>query len=166
MPNWCDNRIEISGEGLADLLAFVASEDNAFDFEKIIPMPGILKHTAGGFRKFEVDGKEIKLNAWWTPNSGDFQIDHQEARPFTADEEAELAAIGHTCWYSWCIANWGTKWNSKWAELDAGEDYAQVRFSTAWSPPVEVIEALRERFPAMHITAFYDEPGMCSAGYY
>ena len=39
-------------------------------------------------------------------------------------------------------------------------------FDTAWSPPEPVIFALRNKFPDVGITAFFDEPGMAIAGYY
>ena len=44
MPNYCDNilSIEATPDVLDQLRRFVASEENEFDFEKIIPMPGNL----------------------------------------------------------------------------------------------------------------------------
>ena len=38
-------------------------------------------------------------------------------------------------------------------------------FDTAWGPPVGVIHKLRELYPEVSVTAFYDEPGMEVAGY-
>lgn len=166
MPNWCYNRIEICADNAEEIVRFVGSDETAFDFEKIVPMPAILKHTTSGYRKFEIEGEERELRAWWIPCTGDFAADHKAARPFTQEEEAELAAIGYSCWYDWALANWGTKWNTSHADMDSNADYARFEFNTAWSPPEPVIEALREKFPEAHITAFYDEPGMCVAGYY
>ena len=42
----------------------------------------------------------------------------------------------------------------------------EYTFSKAWSPPEPVIEKLRQLYPDVQITAFYDEPGMEIAGYY
>ena len=46
------------------------------------------------------------------------------------------------------------------------EEYIVYLFDTAWSPPEPVIQALREKFEEVNITAFFDEPGMEIAGYY
>jgi hypothetical protein len=46
------------------------------------------------------------------------------------------------------------------------DDQVEYTFSTAWSPPEGVIEKLREQYPDVSITAFFDEPGMEIAGYY
>ncbi len=70
-------------------------------------------------------------------------------------------------WYDWNINNWGTKWDidGKYSELD-GDDYSfQVTFETAWSPPEQIYYALREKYPTVDITWFYDEPGAQVAGY-
>ena len=73
-------------------------------------------------------------------------------------------------WWDWRIQNWGTKWNTYDDELSETEDSLEYRFSTAWSPPEMAIAHLREIFKPerddVHITAFYDEPGMEIAGYY
>ena len=70
-------------------------------------------------------------------------------------------------WWDWRVQNWGTKWNSYDCEvIEIDDEQIEYRFSTAWSPPEGVIEKLREQYPDIEITAFYDEPGMEIAGYY
>jgi hypothetical protein len=57
MPNWTSNRIRTE-DGEADLRAFLESvkwQDQLFDFNRLIPMPDILKHTGTGRRV--IDGK-------------------------------------------------------------------------------------------------------------
>ena len=57
MPNWCMNSVKVSGER-EDINAFkdlVTSEDCAFDFNKIIPMPKELEDT-----------KDWCINNWGT----------------------------------------------------------------------------------------------------
>ena len=70
----------------------------------------------------------------------------------------------------WRIQNWGTKWNTYDDELCETEDTLEYRFSTAWAPPEMAVAHLREIYKPerddVHITAFYDEPGMEIAGYY
>lgn len=70
-------------------------------------------------------------------------------------------------WWDWRIQNWGTKSNSYDDHVDTVDDETvEYEFSTAWSPPKPVIEKLREQYPDVSITAFYDEPAMEIAGYY
>lgn len=166
MPNWCFNRVDISHPRIHEIVELLKSDETHFDFEKVVPMPPILKYTASGSRTFTIGGRDVKLSRWYVPCTGDFKEDHKRSRPFTITEELELAKIGYSCWYDWALANWGTKWNTAQADFDTiGDDYVQYTFHTAWSPPMPVIEALRDRFPEASITAFYDEPGMCIAGY-
>ena len=70
-------------------------------------------------------------------------------------------------WWDWRVQNWGTKWNSYDDHVEiVDDDEVEYTFSTAWSPPEPVIHKLRELYPDVSITAFYDEPGMEIAGYY
>ncbi len=59
---------------------------------------------------------------------------------------------GHPAWYSWCNANWGTKWNSygyhDYTEKDF--DGSTIEFQTAWGCAFPVIETLAERYPDLH----------------
>ena len=166
MPNWCSNRIEITGADTRALVEFLASETSEFDFNKIVPQPKLLDNTVSGSRSFVIDGQSVTLRSWYEPKTGDPKADAKAARPFTEDELFELNEIGYHNWYDWRLANWGTKWPASYIEAEWDDDYARFEFQTAWSPPEPVIEALRERFEDAHITAFYDEPGMCAAGYY
>ena len=56
---------------------------------------------------------------------------------------------GATTWYDWSIKNWGTKWNSydNWKDNDK-----EFQFSTAWSAPHPVLDALAKKYPDVGIT--------------
>lgn len=59
---------------------------------------------------------------------------------------AAYEATGHTNWYSWCIENWGTKWNAYSFEIASDEpERLEFTFDTAWSSPVPIWEALAGR---------------------
>ncbi|MGP4995485.1 DUF1281 family ferredoxin-like fold protein [Glutamicibacter ardleyensis] len=63
---------------------------------------------------------------------------------------------GVTCWYEWNPRNWGTKWNGYDTEIEYNEDgNAKLRFQTAWSHPMPVIEALSAKFPEAEIQVSY-----------
>jgi hypothetical protein len=66
----------------------------------------------------------------------------------------------------WSIENWGTKWDADDVQVvDEDEDSITYSFDTAWSPPEPICEALRDKFPDLHISWFYRESGMEIAGY-
>ena len=49
--------------------------------------------------------------------------------------------------YNWCIANWGTKWNSYGYTADTGFKDGKLTFLTAWSAPHSILQKLSEMFP-------------------
>ena len=70
-------------------------------------------------------------------------------------------------WYHWCVENWGTKWDVSELDIEyADDEILELTFSTAWSPPEGIMQELRDKYPDLGFTCFYDEPGMEVAGYY
>lgn len=47
---------------------------------------------------------------------------------------------GYPTWYEWCLANWDTKWNAMDTRIIEVEN--EIYFTTAWSPPINVIKEL------------------------
>jgi len=140
MANHCANRIEIQGEAkdVAVVKKFLQGKDTCFDFNNILPMPEELENTLVPVPDPETFKNRRLRKLYGTDN-----------------------------WYGWKILHWGTKWNSFNGEIDdENDEYIFYRFDTAWSPPEPVIFALRNKFPDVGITAFFDEPGMEIAGYY
>ena len=77
----------------------------------------------------------------------------------------EEEKYGDNNWYRWSIDNWGTKWNACDVYIhEKQEDYFHVGFSTAWSPPIPVIDALMEQHPNLNVEIEYSESGMGFAG--
>ena len=69
-------------------------------------------------------------------------------------------------WYDWRVQNWDTKWDCYDVVVtDDDPDCAEIEFNTAWSPPEAVCRALRDQYPDVDISWFYDEPGCEIAGY-
>ena len=140
MPNHCANRIEIQGEAkdVKKVKKFLQGEDTCFDFNNILPMPKELENTL---------------------------VPVPDPKSFKNRRLRKLHNVDN--WYDWRILHWGTKWNSYDGEIDdKNDEYIVYRFDTAWSPPTPVIEALREKFKDISVSAFFDEPGMEIAGYY
>ena len=69
-------------------------------------------------------------------------------------------------WYDWRLQNWDTKWDAYEVTItDDDPDQLEVEFETAWSPPEAICSAIREQYPDLAISWFYDEPGCEIAGY-
>ena len=50
-------------------------------------------------------------------------------------------------------------------EINVDPDQFEVTFNTAWAPPEAICNALREQYPDLSVSWFYDEPGMEFAEY-
>ena len=66
MPNWTSNSIRAEGDehDIAAFLEAVKWQDEIFDFNRVIPMPEILKHTGTG--RCTIDGKDV--TSWYVIN--------------------------------------------------------------------------------------------------
>jgi hypothetical protein len=94
----------------------------------------------------------------------------EELKETTSPSPSNAALIekyGASDWYSWCVENWGTKW-----DVCDGEAFFTVEdeteasgfFNTAWSPPIPVFNKLTEL--EFDIDFLYKEEGAVFAGHY
>ena len=154
MPNHCHNRVTIYGSGndTDETRAQIAKLKQIFEDEKvfgqIIPEPDWtnLPLMSGDVQGLVYDrGKVCEL-----PVNGRFQsTDRQDDR-----------------WYDWRLANWDTKWDAYDLTVeDEDPDQLEVTFNTAWSPPDAICHKIREDYPDLSVSWFYDEPGCEIAGY-
>ena len=158
MPNWTKNTVTVAGKP-ADLRAFLEAvkwEDELFDFNRLIPMPDLLKHTGYGWRT--IDGE--RHESWYIVNPDEPDISKERVRAFTPEERAVLKDIGHDSWYTWCIENWGTKWNACHTHMASvglvsaalETSSIKINFDTAWSAPLPVFHKMHEMFPHLAFT--------------
>ena len=151
MPNWCNNKVKVFGDN-SEQLARVAEifKDEKSVFNNIIQSPDWkrLPNEKGEFPKLEqMKNPKTGEIMWETYNFPDGKNDDR--------------------WYSWRLDNWDTKWEASEVEFECDDsEILTVTFDTAWSPPEGVMTKLREKFPDVSFSCFYDEPGCESAGYY
>lgn len=67
-------------------------------------------------------------------------------------------------WFHWCVSNWGTKWNCSASTTSANEEWTEIYFDTAWSPPIELLRTLSKKCPSIHFDLYYCELGGYFAG--
>jgi len=142
MPNWCTNRLTITGpeEQVALLHSQVRHNGDGVPIllASLHPMPEELTYTSA-------------------PN--------RDASP---EQLAYLeATYGATDWYAWATSTAG--WGTKWADCETVEDAREpgrlvYRFESAWSPPVEGVKNISARFPALTFSLEYAEPGCDFSG--
>ena len=139
MPNYCRNILTIrdSGDSLDKVLDFIKSEERPLSFDKIIQYPQ------------EYKDADDRREAWNNAPAQD------RARTPPAD------GYNHGG-YEWCKDNWGTKWDAiNPVVIDLLGNYRVIMtFETAWVPPVQVFDALAQKFPKITIELEYFECGM------
>jgi hypothetical protein len=141
LPNWITNRWVAKGnpQRIRTFLHLIKSERQPLDFHSIIPAPEIIRCAIKGFSA---------IGPGWQEQY--FIDETHRPRDFTPEEEKELDALGYRSWVDWSFANWGTNKNAFDVELDestVGLGYVVIDFDTAWSPPVHILERLRDMFP-------------------
>jgi len=147
MPNHCHNRVTIYGSGndTDETRAQIAKLKQIFEdestFGQIIPEPD-WPNTPNKDGELPVKHEDPWLTYRW---SNGYQDDR---------------------WYDWRLQNWDTKWDAYDVTVtDDDPDQLEVEFSTAWSPPEAICERIREDYPDVSVSWFYDEPGCEIAGY-
>ncbi len=84
--------------------------------------------------------------------------------PARETNEALMEKYGASDWYSWCINNWGTKWDISpyGCEIENGQLVGS--FDSPWGPPIEAYSKLEDL--GFEVRAYYNEPGMAFCGMY
>jgi hypothetical protein len=152
MPNWCSNNLLLysNNEDTLENIRKAFCEDKLLDY--LIPMPEGLKN------------QEIA------------SLSEKEKEKL---EQHNLALYGSIDWYYWTNKNWGTKWDVGADDPKAYEnnDYGvadnidmnkdefkysmKLSFDSAWGPPREAIEKLRDHDVWFILTYYEAGIGFC-----
>ena len=149
MPNWCYNSLCVSGEKeiLADFVSKtiipVDSENNFYEYERgrftfniLHPLPKALEGTTSPLRKFEGEDDE----------------------QFKERMAENIRLYGAEDWYRWQIDNWGTKWDASSTCIEELDDNNfDLKFNTAWSPPIYWFEKVIPMYPQLEFDLIFDE---------
>ena len=148
MPNWCYNRVSIYSENTKTVDKLFDIFNNPEPFNALIPSP-VWEHTPNE------DGEYSVLE------------EHKDADGKVLFTTRKFPKSGKTDdrWYDWQIQNWGTKWEPAEVDVEQCEEELEITFNTAWSPPEDICRAIRNQFPDVTVSWFYDEPSMEVAGY-
>lgn len=178
MPNNITNQLKVIGsnEQVEKLFNTIKNkkkdtEENKclIDFNKIIPMPKSLSITSGSsvdnailIINDDKKGLSEMLDYSWVKDENITKIEDLKKRLLKnlSPKDLEQGKIaldniknyGHKDWYSWSIANWGTKWNA-YSQIQIKENI--ISFETAWSTPFPLMEELSRMFPDLTIEVVY-----------
>ena len=158
MPNWCYNRLSVTGDrdSLVKLTEAITREHD----------PSLAEMSTIGVKQVDYDltvlfpvPDELRITAMFFSA----ETDDPEYQELLKKYEANKAKYGHTTWYDWCIENWSTKWSPRieeWTINDfsnGSEIYAY--YETAWSPADGLIREVSRQFPTLLFTVSSDEEG-------
>ena len=158
MPNWCYNRMNVTGdrESLVKLTEAITRKHDPslaettmgveqvdYDLTVLFPVPEALAIRAVMFNTDSTD---------------------PEYQELLKKYEANKAEYGHTTWYDWCIKNWSTKWSPRieeWEIIDHFDGGAGIYayYETAWSPADGLIREVSRQFPTLLFVVSSDEEG-------
>ena len=144
MPNHCHNRVTFYSANTEDVAKLKKIFEDENTFTQIIPEPD------------------------WnnTPNKdGELPTQPASDNPFHMPFFKSTDRADDR-WYDWRVQNWDTKWDAYDVVVtDDDPESVEIEFNTAWAPPEPICHALREQYPDVSISWFYDEPGCEIAGY-
>lgn len=153
MPNWCSNDVTVLGasDDLEEFERFLVKahldtfekqqesldiEDKFGLFNRLVPMPDELRGTTASVSEPNELVNAIKGNR----------------------------EIDYTDWYTWSIANWGTKWDVSPRFCERIDNALELSYDTAWAPALHVWEQVSKEFPSLLIKINYVEEGMAFIG--
>ena len=120
----------------------------------------IWKYALGSFSDEKTAGN------WLHPTRGKVgELPVKVEEPF-ATYRFKSTDVADDRWYDWRVQNWDTKWDAYDVVVtDDDPENVEIEFNTAWSPPEAICNQIREDYPDVSVSWFYDEPGCELAGY-
>jgi len=162
MPNHCHNRVTFYSSGSApESLEQIAKLKQIFEdencFGQIIPEPD--------WANTPLDEKTA--SSWLHSKRGEVgELPIKQQDRYGESQRFHSTGIADDRWYDWRLQNWDTKWDCYDVEVvDDDPESTEITFNTAWSPPEAICTAIREQYPDIDVSWFYDEPGCEIAGY-
>ena len=193
MPNNISNQLIVTANTNEELQNFLTAikgnniserTQQVIDFNTIIPMPMPLRNSESSSyvddcifyythktNQLDLGEKILKYIRFY--NMDRFK-DKSESKLADMYKTGEVYVgyyneFGAKDWYDWSIANWGTKWNAYYSDVNMLSDTtAEICFDTAWSGVPDIILKLIEMFPSLKFEYLFADEDMgynCGSGY-
>lgn len=175
MPNYVIHNVKIKGsvETISKVKKQIINtkDENGdvvpFSFQTIIPRPVSLDipsssevETGIEYIKGSVYEKKKIEERYATYQDGENKL--KECIRLAELALSNIKKYGHKDWYDWNIANWGTKWDACYPNVETTEDTIMIEFQTAWSTPEPIFLKLAEQYPDLMIDIDYADEDMGS----
>ena len=158
MPNHCHNRVTFysaNTDAVAKLKQIFTDEDC---FTQIIPEPD--------WANTPLMSSDVKRYSFSEPKGKVGELPLYVDSPFGKSLRFVSTGQADDRWYDWRVQNWDTKWDCYDVVVtDDDPESVEIEFNTAWSPPEAICNEIREQYPDVSVSWFYDEPGCEIAGY-
>ena len=148
MPTHCHNRVTFYSANTDAVAKIKQMFEDENCFGQIIPEPD--------WANMPLMSNELKFLGRERGKVGELPIN---GRFQSTDQQDDR-------WYDWRVQNWDTKWDAYDVVVtDDDPESVEIEFNTAWSPPEAICSAIREQYPDVSVSWFFDEPGCEIAGY-
>lgn len=163
MPNWCDNRLYITGPS-EDQKAFRGQIRHVF-----IDWGDQIANLKAKIKACRTPTKKIRLLSDLNKR---LIADKDERYLFASfvQPPVEVISKGYSSGgYDWCVDHWGTKWDvddfvEEVTTVDEVEEHTLYSFQSAWSPPIEWLKQVGLKFPTLRFSLDFYEGGCWFAG--
>jgi len=150
MPNWTYNRVRVRGDDSKTIQEVKELFEGENPFNVLIPEPD--------WSTIPLSEEYVKRFSWGTTRG---ELGELPTRPDSTKEWdfPKFASTGNQDdrWYDWRCNNWGTKWGACEVEVvQNDEDFLEITFNTAWSPPEPICEALRSKYECKDKKSYSD----------
>jgi|APGre2960657423_1045063.scaffolds.fasta_scaffold01445_11 hypothetical protein len=167
MPNWTHNTLRITGEKIDmdhfydSALKMDINNEMSFSFSNLFPIPEKIKNTISPSssalgKKWINENLSTKRSEKLSEILNE-EVDYIDLIPVenNSPEKCRLLILeyGAENWYDWNVINWGTKWDCEVLLSDSVKDHRlfDCEFDTAWSPPINFLINLQNKFPKLNI---------------
>ena len=156
MPNHCHNRVTVYSANTHDVAKIKQMFEDENCFTQIIPEPDWANTPLDA----ETAGNWLHSKRGEVGELPQYVEDPWRRLVFKSTGQADDR------WYDWRVYNWDTKWDCYDVVVtDDDPESVEIEFNTAWSPPEAICNRIREDYPDVSVSWFYDEPGCEIAGY-
>ena len=170
MPNWCSNRLVITGptavrkKFLQDCFIAASSHcaagnNTPFTFHMVMPMPIELEGTRSPRLNTAEQIHKLAADNNWPEDVTKWHLETALSPEDAVVLDGYKLRFGADNWYDWCNINWGTKWDAQHATIKPYTSGITITFDTAWGPPMGVIHALAARYPELKFRNTYSVEG-------
>ena len=150
MPNWCRNRISLTGtkEDIDKLLIDITNKDDTYSLTNVMPTPKEFEGMHSG--SITIDGVQYKN--WYDNEDGT----KRPVMDMILDDLKEKYNCNNSI--DWQYLNWGTKWGDLETTVTINDDKTlSITFDSAWGEPFMLLQHIAEMYKVKIVNRYLDE---------